>query len=497
MKKELYFILLFINLYIYAFAQAPYKYNDKWLLGSDTNYPCRGYTILDFHNGNVVTNLVQQDSLEVEAEMDFFATSATISDSAGNIILYTNGKEVRNAVHLQMVEGDSLSEEVTIQGVLVLPKPNSPRQYYLFNQDYPNPYITDLKVSTINLDGANGWGSVYPKKVSVIHDTLGLGMITSCKHANGRDWWVLVPAIKNGLVSGYYRVLVTPDSILGPYYQKINPHNTQPSHTVFSPDGSKFICYEDNGNLATAYSLWLFDFDRCTGALSNEQIITTPIPFGGSGGVAVSPNSRVLYACTPIQIDQYDLFASDIAGTRVTVATVDTTAFVCGGTMHYYYFLGQIANDGKIYWGTAYTNTDALHVIDYPDSLGLACHVRPHGLKLFGTNLHVPNYPNYYLGALPTPCYATEITPKQQEISFSLSPNPASNELHFVFSSLDFEKAKISIQNIMGEEMYVTEISANLGNDYQLPIQQLAEGVYFCTLSTEKYKSVQKFVVLR
>ncbi len=64
-----------------------------------------------------------------------------------------------------------------------------------------------------------------------------------------------------------------------------------------------------------------------------------------------------------------------------------------------YFFLHQLGPDGKIYispWG----GTNRIHVINNPDSLGLACDFVQAGITLpyVASNSSIPNFPNYDLG---------------------------------------------------------------------------------------------------
>lgn len=88
--------------------------------------------------------------------MRFDFTNASISDSLGNLLFYTNGISVWNAEHEIMENGDSLNPgEFTesyrelglpiIQGAFILPKENSQNLFYLIHIDrnYPDAIYPD------------------------------------------------------------------------------------------------------------------------------------------------------------------------------------------------------------------------------------------------------------------------------------------------------------------------------------------------------------------
>jgi hypothetical protein len=146
-----------------------------------------------------------------------------------------------------------------------------------------------LKVWKSNFQvNANESISVIEKNVTLINDTVEFSGIVGCKHANGRDWWVLIKKWNSNL---HYSLLFTPDSI---YSYMNDVSGTPPAYdvarTVFSTDGSKYATYDSNSGLR------LFDFDRCTGQLS--LLSTIPDPNGGnftgfSGNF--SPNGNYFY----------------------------------------------------------------------------------------------------------------------------------------------------------------------------------------------------------
>jgi len=166
-----------------------------------------------------------------------------------------------------------------------------------------------------------GKGEVIAKNQILVQDSL-IPNLEAVKHANGEDWWILTPETNN---NKFYRFLITKDSILGPYSQTAG--TTYPgdlfSQAVFSPDGTKYAKYDTYNNLD------IFDFDRCTGLLSNHQNIfvhdTADMAIGAAvAGIAFSPNSQYLYVSSSgLLVYQFDILASNIAASIDTVAIYD------------------------------------------------------------------------------------------------------------------------------------------------------------------------------
>jgi hypothetical protein len=93
-------------------------------------------------------------------------------------------------------------------------------------------------------------------------------------------------------------------------------------------------------------------------------------------------------------------------------------------------------------------------------------------------------------------CYPTNIEENESNL-FSLKPNPAQNEIRLKFAEIPTQKTKISIQNIMGVEVYSSEIMPNNVSEISIPVLNLANGTYICLFLTEGRQSIQRFVVLR
>lgn len=428
-------ILLSITLHTCLFSQQKLDY--VWPLGygpeyhSPINGIVQGGMLMDF---NYTPPTFSLDSFLSDI------TRAGICDTGGQLLAYTDGCRVYNRNHALMPNGDTLSPGKVFnsfcdeggyplwQGCLFLPKPGSSNLYYLFHLRADNQLSNpiDLLYSVVDSEGDNGNGQVVSKNQPVLSDSIWLGnYISATRHANGRDWWVVVPRrVKNG----YHVCLFTPEGVEYKGLQTIGDTSYQfcCGQTAFSPDGSKFFRHWPEG-------LQILDFHRCTGVFSNPLHIDYS-DFAAAGGVAVSPGGRFLYITKSTKIYQYDLWAPDLVASRITVAEYDD--FV--SPFPTYFFQALLAPDGKIYIVSSNTN-NILHVIHNPDSLGLACNVEQHGVQLPAlTGYILPNFANYRLYDLPgSPCdtlgidapVATSEAPAGAPATVLVYPNPAHNSV--------------------------------------------------------------------
>ncbi len=377
-----------------------------------------GYSSLDIPQDSTYgTSIMKFDEsggrqiyYEGSSKIDFNDTNTGISDVNGDVLFFYNGLFIENASFQIMENGDSLNEYTDPvtgydlpQGGLALPWPEKKDSFVLFHETIvyvPNNgfAVNALYYSIINMTHNGGNGKVVLKKEPLILDTLEFGMVTSVRHANGRDWWVIV---SEGFTNRFHKMLLTPDSVYVHDVQAIGlPIHPGLGQAVFSPDGNWYAMY--HGVLVNQLNFVdIYHFDRCTGQLSDHlQFQVSDLAF--FGGMAISPNSRFLYAVSDKYIYQYDLEAIDIEGSEEMVALYDgfTNPFETR------FYLAQVAPDGRIYISAAPGSSNYLHTIDYPNKQGLLCEVKQHSTFLPTRNgFSMPNFPNFRLGPLDgSPC---------------------------------------------------------------------------------------------
>ena len=428
MKKILIALIFTSCFFNAAFSQRKHDY--VWTIG----YGAIFHHPMGFTFGGIIMDFnVSPPSLTIQ-DYVIDRPKATISDKNGRLVAYTDGCRILNRAHQIMQQGDTLNPGATFnefcgvtsyplwQPTIFLPKPGSDSLYYLFHLRCDdvlwNPI--NLMYSVIDASGNGGDGAVISKNNSILSDSIYLGnYVTATRHANGRDWWVVTPRRYS---NGIHVSLLSPEGVeykgMQDVFSKIDSAFWG-SQTAFSPDGSKYFRNSYDG-------LLMLDFDRCTGMLSNPVYLDwDSIPFGG-GGVAVSPNSRFLYLSSGGTVQQYDLWATDLAASMQEVAVYDGTVAPFAAN----FFQMMPGPDGKIYIITSHDN-DVLHVINYPNEPGLGCDVVQHAIHLPALSSYfIPNFANYNLGPLlGSPCDTLGIVGVQVPSStapvLQVSPNPA------------------------------------------------------------------------
>ena len=473
MKRILFCICSCLTLH--SFAQN--GMDNLWMMGWGSS---SGISRINFISGTPNVN-------SVNSSMNFSLTNGLISDSLGNILFYTNGCYIANAIDTTMFNGDGLNPgpctsnqcpygNIVMDGNIILPDPGNNNRYYLFHEtcDFNSPSVEPslLYYSVIDMSQQGGLGSVVQKNNVIINNGfLNWGFLTATKHANGRDWWIVVHQLNS---SQFYTLLLTPGGLWGPFTQLIGPSyaNDGTGQTVFSPDGSKLATttwYNGlNANNEALVKMYLFDFDRCTGLFNNPLYIELDSVASGCG-VAFSPNSRFLYALPMDSIVQYDLLSPNIAASRITIARSDSTNYPGG--------IAQLAYDQKIYiCGGA--GDSILHSINNPDSLGLNSNFVFNSIQLPHPNEGtLPNYPNYRLAAV-TGSICDTITGIKEvgffQYKLNTYPNPSCDVFYLRFTDTSEQIETVLVKDVLGRE-----IANYRNNTNSVNLSEQPAGIYF------------------
>jgi hypothetical protein len=471
--KKIVFIFLGIVLKQFVYAQFGHDY---WIAGSGNVYPSipLGY----FNNFSSNNQFV----FDTTIKLGFHHTNASINRTNGELLFYSNGKQVANRNHDIMPNGDSLynyqsqwdlyfTGNTTPQGALILPFPGDTNLFYLFHVSHNYSGILTppqhLFYSVIDMRLNNGLGDLILKNQVVLSDSLWTGFLTATRHANGRDWWLISNRFRT---NHFYSILFSPSGFQI-FEQDCGPSlfTQNVGSTNFSPNGEYFAYYD------WYHDLQLYHFDRCTGQLSNLVQITID-DTASCGGFAFSPNSRFGYITSCKYVYQIDLQATDIAASRIKVASNDYFVDPEFGWQVSFY-LPVLAPDNKIYI-IGSNSVKYLHTIESPDFLGLGCNVQQHNILLPTANvLTIPNRVNFNLGPITGSACDSLMTVKEeviQNIHTRFFPNPFNSELQIV----NFDEAnnsKLIIYNAIGMVVFDEKL---VSKNTTVDLSSLSQGIY-------------------
>lgn len=413
MYKKLLTLTVLILSQSFTYAQSNFDYN--WVTGYGTFAEHFGGTKIDFTNGGPdFTHF----ALPYHFGLDM---PCSISDDEGNLQFYANGCQIINYENEVMENGDDLSPGYfqsiecdnspyaydSYQDMLILPLPGQPGRYVYFHHTIEMDIVSGKILYTeVDMNANNGKGEVSKKNQVLRGPVVREAVINAIRHGNGRDWWIIIP---EEYVNVYNLYLLTPDTILGPFTQ--NWEDNEASMFVktgwnvfFSPDGNIFGRVTLTYNPSKFNQVFLYDFNRCTGALSNPKVIKVEDPNVYASWAAISPNSRFMYfQIAQKKLFQYDLQAPDIEASAELIAEYDGFTTPLGFSTAFHAM--ALAPNNKIYMCCT-SGIYYYHTIHKPDELGIACDFRQHDLELpTVNNTQMPLYPNFRLGPLDgSPC---------------------------------------------------------------------------------------------
>ncbi len=497
------FQLLMILVYAKGISQGE---NHRFLLGYDVGLsPFATATRAQLLSNNA-SSIVVPDSFI----LPFRAAQANISNANGDFLMASNGIFIMNAAGDTMLNGSGLNPNPgtaswASSGIpfphsnLILPFPGDSNGYILLHQtfsiigDFPSDRLFYTRID-MTLDG--GLGGVTAQKNLLFHfGDVEFGL-AACRHGNGRDWWIIAQKASSDTLLIF---LLNPQGINFHSYQSFGfPATDGNANTPkFSANGDRFAYSTSKplGGSVYYHDVRVYDFDRCYGVLSNAQLLI----IGNEGGVGneFSPNGRFLYNSSSQNIYQFDLDAPNVQASKIGVALYD------GFYSPYPPFATDFCMmsrrpDGKIYVST-WNSTLAMHRIEFPDSLGLACDVQQHSIPLpcYAVRADV-NHPNYNLGRWAgSPCDTLAWVGHEEienDFKMRLYPNPSQGEVRLIYLLPQGEAGLLEIYNVEGKQVYrqtlppwstLQELSLNLPS-----------GLYTCRIQSKKQQQTIRWMVV-
>ena len=303
---------------------------------------------------------------------------ATICNSNGDLLFYTDGITIWNRFHQIMPNGTGLfGNESSTQSAVIVPVIGDPLRYYVFTVDQlSGPRGLTYSIVNMSLDG--GKGDVETKNVSLQSNVVE--KITAVRHCNNRDVWV----VAHGSVSNiYYSFLVSPTGINSPVLSNtgtvlpgIIPPGWADSSSLgylkASPDGKRIAAAHWNVNVDVS------DFNNATGVVSNSYSLFQPFvdPHYLAYGVEFSPDSRLLYTTVFYKelasgLERNALFQYDVTLATPTDVKASKQVISQNSDGIQTYAALQIAPDGKVYM--AKNTYKHLASINNPNVYGSGC----------------------------------------------------------------------------------------------------------------------------
>lgn len=373
MRSSLTIILLFCSLTCLSQREA-----SKWLFGEKVG--------LQFFN-------LSDKPIVLRGELNTLEGCASISDSDGNLLFYSDGSTVWDRYDDIMPNGTGLlGDESSTQSAIIIPKPLDPNIYYLFTVGStitPNGY----NYYTVDLSLNGGLGEVVGNHVNLTDGHVGnqwSEKMTAVQGGECNTTWVI--SLVRDL---YYSYKVDENGVDPvPVISKVDflADNGSRGYLKVSPDGTKIVAAHQ-GNDSGTIGCFLYSFDHITGQVLNDGISLFPNPVESPYGVEFSSQTNKLYVSTiqtetnTYRLYQFNLRSDAIANSKVLIHK--ESAFR-GGL--------QLGPDLKIYVTIPeeYTvGTNYLDVIHNPELDGPACNFEEDYIYLGGDSYSMQGLPPF------------------------------------------------------------------------------------------------------
>ncbi|MBW8050207.1 MAG: PKD domain-containing protein [Cytophagales bacterium] len=288
---------------------------------------------------------------------------AAISDSSGNLLFYTNGRDLYDNTHNIMPGGTlngSNNVQISASQTLIAPNPGNADQYYIFTVSdaqavSPVIVIHDLSYSIVDLTlPGNGTIANPLGEIDTLNVSAGLKTtehLAAIPHCNGTDYWIIAHGADSSVLDQLLAYQLTaaglqPPVLSNSFNVAANPNGLfdYTGQIDVAPNGRKAAITD-----AATRLCYIYDFDRTTGLFT---LLTTLNE--GRYGVSFSPNSQLLYLVEGFDILQFDLTDINYPGN------------FAGKSSHPFNSL-QLGPDGKIY--ITRQSEAWLSVINYPNEL--------------------------------------------------------------------------------------------------------------------------------
>ncbi len=370
--KKFITIFVFILASVLSFAQGE---ADNWLFGR--------YCGMTFKTPD------KSPKILLGSQMNADEGCASISDSKGNLLFYTDGTKVWNRDNVLMPNGDNLFGHISsTQSGVIVKKPASLNVYYIFTVDRQGGKH-GLCYSIVDMTKANGRGDVVSKN-NYLHYPVA-EKITAVSHKSGKGIWIIAHEWNS---NKYLSYLLTKDGV-----------NSIPIVSAVGSDlsgdkmnASGYMKASPDGKYVAIAVYWdgifeILRFDNQTGHLSN------PITFHSEKykyiyGVEFSSDVSKVYFSKSYEdaaIFQVDLKAGSVAEIINSITTIAQSS------SYYMYQSLQIAPNKKIY--VAKRNKHYLSAINEPNKNGAACNFVEYAFDLedMVSNAGLPTFNQSFL----------------------------------------------------------------------------------------------------
>lgn len=476
-------MMLVICISINAQNNPDIKRTMHWYFGSRAG--------IDFSSGIPVA--------DTNSQMTVLQGNATISDTSGNLLFYTDGKTVWNKNHNIMLNGTGLGVgqyATPMDCSIIIPKPGENNIYYIFTVDgWENQFHNGLRYHVIDMIQDNGKGAVMQKNIQLFSpcsEQLG-----ATKDSSGCGYWVASHELHSANFRTYHITTVGIDttpiiSTAGKDYGIAQQsYNLNGGYSLkFTPDGNRAgtgVYYGYVHGTDSSDYIDILKFNKSNGQFSSVVSIQMDTSLAANFGF--SPNSQYLY-----YEDGWHLakgWQNDISsGDATTILNSKTFIYSTGNN------IGiaedwQIGYDSKLY--AICEIRDSVSVINNPNMQGNGCGFQKNIMSLAGRNpgTAMPKFvSNFLVNDTSSICTLIGIQESKNENALLIYPNPANEN---VFIKADNAIKQIKITDLIGITIFKDD---NFTGKEIINCQSFTNGIYLIQLTTTTNKSLTTKIII-
>ena len=324
-------------------------------------------------------------------ELNTLEGCASISDSAGNLLFYSDGSTVWSRNHQIMPNGTGLlGDESSTQSAIIVPHPTEPNIHFLFtvgSTQVPSGY----HYYTIDMSLNNGFGDVVGSSVDLSGESNGFEWsekITAVYGDTCNTVWV-ISLVRNK----YYAYKVDENGVnTTPVISDVNfvASRISRGYLKVSPNGKKLVAAHQ-GLDGSDNGLYLYDFNNQTGEVLDNNITLFDRSIQAYG-IEFSSKSTKLYASI-IDDDDYSLYQFDL-----NAANIKNSGVLIHQEQPAFRGALQLGTDLKIYVTIPETyliGSNYIDVINFPELDGALCDFEEDYIFLGADNYVMQGFPPF------------------------------------------------------------------------------------------------------
>ncbi|TVQ44065.1 MAG: T9SS C-terminal target domain-containing protein [Saprospirales bacterium] len=342
----LFYLFLFLQFNVYS-----QKEDFVWYTGkSELGYCCAHF--FSFNDTGYVKELV---TIDYPYKIRASSGKSIMADEDGNLLFYTDGFDVFNREHRIMkngertfvMSGELLANAYNNSGgvnipdwTIILPSPVGNDEYFLFYLGMTDDEVsrsqvrgTGLNYSIIDISLDDGLGEVVEKNINLIEMRSIPRSLKGIRHANGRDWWIMVREMLNDRwhvflldnkgVNFYH---VSEAIEIPEYYCRLVIYNYVTDQYICMT-GSHFYPWKFYHDRPFDYQFHVYDFDRCIGTFnfSHTFELETWSHKYSLKSLTLCPKGRYLYGGLGGRyLIQYDTWVENVQASADTLLNIFT-----------------------------------------------------------------------------------------------------------------------------------------------------------------------------